>query len=382
MKIIIACDSFKGSLSSYQVAEHIKKSAIKVFPNCKFEVIIMADGGEGTVNAMISSIGGHIETVNVMNPLHEDIKADYGILKDNSAIIEMAAASGLPLVEKNKDIYRASTYGTGQLIKAALDYGCHSIYIGIGGSATNDGGIGMANAVGVKFLDKNRNEVPNEAYSLPLIEYIDISHLDPRIHDTKIIVMCDVDNPLCGKDGASAVYGPQKGATPEKVIYLDKGLEKFASVCKKTGLKDAKDIPGAGAAGGLGFGLMTFLNAQLLPGIDVVLEANHFKDKLENIDLVITGEGRIDYQSIHGKVPTGVAKIGKQKNKPVIAIVGCIGENASLVYNYGIDSMESCVYTPCTLEEALNHAGENVENATERILRSIQIGTNMKNCSH
>ncbi|MEG0592073.1 MAG: glycerate kinase [Coprobacillus sp.] len=374
MKIIIASDSFKGSLSSYEVANHIKMGASKVFPHCEFEVINMADGGEGTVEAMISSIGGHIETVVVKNPLHQDINASYGVLDNNSAIIEMAAASGLPLVENNKDIYNSSTYGTGQLIKEALDYGCKTIYIGIGGSATNDGGIGMANALGIRFLDKDKNELPCIAYSLPFIEYIDMSHLDKRIQDTKIVVMCDVDNPLCGINGASAVYGPQKGATPNNITYLDNGLEKLANVCISCGLKDNKDIQGAGAAGGLGFGLMTFLNAKLLPGIDVVLEANHFIDKLDDVDLVITGEGKIDYQSIHGKVPTGVAKIAKKKEKPVIAIVGCIGENASLVYDYGVDSIESCVYKPCTLEEALSDAGDNVEKATERILRSIQIG--------
>lgn len=374
MKIIIACDSFKGSLSSYEVANHIKKAAIKVFDNSDFEMIVMADGGEGTVDAMVSSIGGHINSVTVKNPLNQDINASYGILSDNSAIIEMAAASGLPLVENKKDIYKSSTYGTGQLIKAALNDGCQTIYIGIGGSATNDGGIGMANALGIRFLDKNKKEMPIIAYSLPYIKYIDMSQLDPRIQNTNIIVMCDVDNPLCGKNGASPIYGPQKGATVDQIDYLDKGLENLAEVCKQAGLKDAKNIQGAGAAGGLGFGLMTFLNAKLSSGIDVVLDANHFIDKLEAADLIITGEGRIDSQSIHGKVPIGVARIAKQKNKPTIAIVGCIGDGASLVYDYGIDSIESCVYAPCTLEDALIHAGQNVEDATERILRAVQIG--------
>lgn len=374
MKIMIACDSFKGSLSSYEVASHIKIGAMRVFDNIDFEVTIMADGGEGTVDAMISSVGGHVESITVKNPLNQDIEAKYGILNNKSAIIEMAAASGLPLVEENKDIYHSSTYGTGQLIKAALDYGCQNIYIGIGGSATNDGGIGMASALGIKFLDKDKNEVPIVAYSLPIIKFIDMSHLDVRIKNTNIIVMCDVDNPLCGDNGASAIYGPQKGATIDQIDYLDKGLENLAMVCKDAGLSDIKNLPGAGAAGGLGFGLMTFLNAKLASGIDVVLEANQFIDKLENTDLVITGEGRIDSQSIHGKVPIGVAKIAKQKNKPVIAIVGCIGNGASLIYDYGIDSIESCVYAPCTLEDALSHASENVENATERILRAIQIG--------
>ncbi|MEG0367845.1 MAG: glycerate kinase, partial [Coprobacillus sp.] len=304
MKIIIASDSFKGSLSSLEVAQHIQKGALKVFKDATFDIIEMADGGEGTVSAMISSIGGEMKTIDVLDPLHRHIKAEFGILKDGSAIIEMAAASGLPLVSHQKDIYKSSTYGTGQLIKAALDYGCQNIYIGIGGSATNDGGIGMAHALGVKFYDQNHHELDCLAYSLPMIRSIDISQLDQRIHNTHITVMCDVDNPLCGHNGASAIYGPQKGATPSQVEYLDQGLANLAKVCADMQLKDAKDIAGAGAAGGLGFGLMTFLNAQLSSGIDVVLQANHFESKLKDATLIITGEGRIDSQSIRGKVPT------------------------------------------------------------------------------
>ena len=352
MKIIIASDSYKGSLSSLEVAKHIQVGAKKVFQDATFETIAMADGGEGTVDAMISSIGGEIKTVTVKDPLQRDIQASFGILKDSSAIIEMAAASGLPLVGQDKDIYKASTYGTGQLIQAALDNGCRTIYIGIGGSATNDGGIGMAKALGVQFLDQNNQEIPCDAYSLSKIYSIDMTQLDSRLKDTNIIVMCDVDNPLCGEKGASAIYGPQKGATLEQVQYLDQGLDNLASVCMKTGLKNAKNVPGAGAAGGLGFGLMTFLNATLAAGIDVVLKANHFEEKLNDASLVITGEGRIDYQSIHGKVPTGVGQFAKKKNIPTIAIVGCIGKDATLVYDYGVDTIESCVYAPCQLEEA------------------------------
>lgn len=377
MNIIIACDSFKGSLSSLQVANNIKIGALKVFPSATFKTIAMADGGEGTVDAMLASIDGVHRTITVKDPLFQDIQASYGIFHDGRAIIEMAAASGLPLVEGKKDIYKASTYGTGQLIKDALDKGCKTIYIGIGGSATNDGGIGMAGALGVKFLDKDKKEVPLIAHSLPFIDSIDMSQLDPRIKDTTIIVMCDVNNPLCGENGASAVYGPQKGASKEQIVYLDNGLKNLANIVKKSGLKEASEYPGAGAAGGLGFGLVTFLNARLASGIDVVLKANHFEEMLEYANIIITGEGRIDNQSIQGKVPTGVAKVAKQKNKPTLAIVGCIGKDAELVYNYGIDTIESCVYAPCTIKEALDHAASNVQKATERVLRAIKIGTEL-----
>lgn len=377
MNIIIACDSFKGSLSSLEVANNIKIGALKVFPSATFKTIAMADGGEGTVDAMLSSIEGTKRTITVKDPLMQDVEASYGIFHDGRAIIEMAAASGLPLVEGKKDIYKANTYGTGQLIEDAMDKGCKTIYIGIGGSATNDGGIGMASALGVRFLDKNQDVVPLEAYSLQDIASIDMSHLDPRIKDTNIIVMCDVDNPLCGKLGASAIYGPQKGATAKQIEYLDKGLQNLARVVKNSGLEDSSNYPGAGAAGGLGFGLVTFLNATLSSGIDVVLKANRFDEMLEYADIVITGEGRIDYQSVHGKVPTGVAKMAKEKNKPTIAIVGCIGNKAELVYEYGINTIESCVYAPCTLNEALHNAANNVQSATQRVLRAIKVGTTL-----
>lgn len=374
MNIIIACDSFKGSLSSLEVANNIKIGALKVFPSATFKTIAMADGGEGTVDAMLSNIKGIKRTITVKDPLMQDVEASYGLFDDGSAIIEMAAASGLPLIEGRSDVYKANTYGTGQLIQDAMDKGCKTIYIGIGGSATNDGGIGMAHALGVRFLDKDQKVVPFEAHSLKDIDSIDISHLDHRIKNTNIIVMCDVDNPLCGKLGASAIYGPQKGATQKQIEYLDKGLENLAKVVKNSGLVDASTYPGAGAAGGLGFALVTFLNATLLSGIEVVLKANHFDEMLDYTDIVITGEGCLDYQSVHGKVPTGVAKIAKEKNKPTIAIVGCIGNNAELVYEYGISTIESCVYAPCTLPEALNNAKSNVQSATQRVLRAIKVG--------
>lgn len=377
MNILVACDSFKGSLSSIEVAENIKKGILSLLPDANVDMMSIADGGEGTMESLLLNNGGKIHIEKVKDPLFFDVDAEYGILSDGSAIIEMAKASGLPLVIK-KDIYKANTYGTGQLIKAALDHGCKTIYIGIGGSATNDGGMGMADALGIEFLNDEGIPLPPVARSLPQIRSINMDRLDPRIKDTEIIVMCDVDNPLCGPSGASAVYGPQKGASKAQIQYLDQGLENLANVVKETGLVDARDMPGAGAAGGLGFGLVTFLNARLERGIDVILKANAFEEKLDNYDLIITGEGRIDFQSIHGKVPTGISKLAKKHQKPVVAIVGSIGKNAKLVYDYGISTIESCVYAPCELEEALAHASENVENAANRLMRAILLGMSMK----
>lgn len=376
MNIIIASDSFKGSLTTSEVAHHIKEGVMRVYPNAHFEVIPMADGGEGTVEAMISNLGGHIEYVNVCGPLQNKVKAYIGILNDGKAIIEMAAASGLPLV-KDKDIMNSTTYGTGQLIKKALDMNCKHIYIGIGGSATNDGGVGMAQALGVSFKNKEGNEIALGAKEIADITHIDMSNLDPRIHDIEITIMSDVNNPLCGKQGASTVFGPQKGASNKQIEILDSSLSHLADECVKAGFNDVRNLAGAGAAGGLGFALVTFLNANMHSGIESVLEAANFTNKLDWADLVITGEGRIDEQSIMGKVPSGIAKYATKKDVPVAAVVGCIGKNARIVYEHGISAIESCIYAPSTLEEAMKNAAENVEDAAERLMRMIAIGIAM-----
>lgn len=377
MNIIIASDSFKGSLTTNEVALHIKEGVKRVYPNAHFEIIPMADGGEGTVEAMIANLGGHIEYVDVCGPLQENVKAHVGILDNGKAIIEMAAASGLPLV-KNKDIMSATTYGTGQLIKKALDMECKHIYIGIGGSATNDGGIGMAQALGVSFKNQQGNEIALGAKEIAEIAQIDISQLDPRIHNVEISIMSDVNNPLCGEQGASAIFAPQKGASIEQISLLDKSLAHLADECVKAGFNDVRNMPGAGAAGGLGFALVTFLNANMHSGIEAVLEAANFYQKLDNADLVITGEGRIDEQSIMGKVPSGIAKYAVKKDVPVAAIVGCIGKNAHIVFQHGINAIESCVYAPISLDEAMKNAAKNVEDAAERMMRMIAIGIAMK----
>ena len=281
MKIMIASDSYKGSLSSLEVANNIKKGVLEVFPD-----------REGTVEALMDSLNGTYQKIECYNPLYEHVQASYGIFHDDCAIIEMASASGLPLV-KEKKIREANTFGTGQLILDALNKGCRTIYIGIGGSATNDGGIGMANALGIRFYDHNHHELKPIPQNLPYIDSIDCTHLDSRIQDTKIIVMCDVDNPLCGINGASYISGPQKGANQDDITYLDNGLQNLVAACQKAHLQNYANIPGSGAAGGLGFGLMTFLNAKLQSGIQTVLDIVHFDDLVKDCQLVITGESSI-----------------------------------------------------------------------------------------
>lgn len=375
MNIIIASDSYKGSLSTSEVADHIRTGVKRVFPDAGFQLIPMADGGEGTVDAMVSSLGGHYETIMVTGPMGTPVEARFGILKNNKAVLEMAMASGLPLVPANqRNILKATTYGTGEMLKKAMDLGCRQIYIGIGGSATNDGGIGMAQALGVHFLDEDGKEVGFGGGAVSSIKTIDMKDLDPRLKETAIIVMSDVDNPLCGSKGASVVYGPQKGADPQQIQYLDQSLSHLADVCVSCGLPDLRNMPGAGAAGGLGMGLAAFTGAALCSGIEAVLDASNFEDKLKWADLVITGEGRIDEQSVYGKVPTGISKYAAVHQVPVIAVVGCIGNGAEAVFQYGIDTIESCVYAPGTLDDALANAAANVENAAERVMRAVAVG--------
>ncbi|MGQ9608930.1 MAG: glycerate kinase family protein [bacterium] len=376
MKIIIAPDSFKGSLSALEVGNAIKEGILRVIPEANIEIIPMADGGEGTVDALVAATGGRIIIEEVNDPLMRKIKAKYGILGDGiTAVIEMAAASGLPLVkleERNPMI--TTTYGTGELIKSALDKGCKKFIIGIGGSATVDGGAGVAQALGVRLLDKYGVDIGLGGGGLEALEKIDISGIDPRIKETETIVACDVDNPLVGPRGGPAVYGPQKGATPEMVKKLDKFLDKYADIIKRDLGLDIKDVPGAGAAGGLGAGLMAFMKAKLRSGIEIVIEASSFEEHLKEVDLVITGEGKIDQQTIYGKTPIGVAKTAKKYGLPVIAISGSIGEGADAVYNNGIDALMSIISYPMSLDEAMDNAFKLISDAAERTIRLIMIG--------
>jgi glycerate kinase len=375
MKIIIAPDSFKGSNTSIMVANTIERGIRKVFPDAEVVKIPIADGGEGTVEALVLGAGGTFREVDVKGPLGETIKAIYGILDNGTAVIEMASASGLPLVPENlRNPLVSTTYGTGELIKAAMNEGCKRIVIGIGGSATNDGGIGMAQALGASFKDSEGRELGFGGGELDKLDTIDISGIDSRLKDVEFVVACDVSNPLCGERGASAVYGPQKGATPEMVEQLDGNLRHYAEKIKTQLGMDIVDTPGAGAAGGLGAGLIVFCGASLKSGIETVLDVVEIDKHLPTADFVITGEGKIDSQSIYGKVPVGVGQRVKKYNKPVLAIVGDIGQGAQAVYEYGVDGIMSTVNKAMPLSEAMGRSAELLEDATERVMRIVKIG--------
>ena len=380
MKIVIAPDSFKGSLSAKDVAENIKIGVLRVYKDIDIQCVPMADGGEGTVQSLVDATGGKILSARVKGPLLEEVDAFYGILGDGkTAVIEMAAASGLPLVADNqRNPMITTTYGTGELIKHALDMDCSEIIIGIGGSATNDGGFGMAKALGVKFLDQEGLDIGHGGGSLSKLYKIDISEMDKRIKDCKITVACDVDNPLCGPRGATYIFGPQKGAQGEMLEILDKNLEHYAKIIKSTLNIDIKDSPGAGAAGGLGGGLMAFMDVKLQKGIDIVIETVKLDEYMKGADLVITGEGMIDYQTQYGKTPYGVAKAAKKYNIPVVALVGQIGKNANVLYDMGIDSIFSLVDGPMSLENAITKSADLLQDAAERIIRLYKIARQIK----
>ena len=375
MKMLLASDSYKGSLTTMQVAEQIKKGVRKVFPEAEFMCVPVADGGEGTVETMVTHLGGEYRTVKVTAPDGSKIDARYGILKNGIAVIEMAAASGLPVIPKEKrNVMTATTYGTGEMIKAALAEECEQIYIGVGGSATNDGGVGMAQALGYSFLDRNGKEVGFGGGELEKIEKIDSSGADPRLKKKKIVVMSDVVNPLCGKSGAAAIYGPQKGASPKQVEELDRGLKHLANLIREQMGINLEELPGAGAAGGLGAGLVAFAGAEIRSGIKTVLELANFREKLDWADLVITGEGKIDSQSVLGKVISGISQMAKEKNIPVIAVSGAIEYGAEVIYDKGVSTMEAAVCKTMQLDEAVRNADTLVENAVERVMRAVRIG--------
>jgi len=353
MKIVVAPDSFKGSLTAIEVSDAIEQGIREIFPKAEIVKIPMADGGDGTVQCLVNATGGEILKEKVTGPLGDEVLASYGILGDKkTAVIEMAEASGLTLVPENKrNPLITTTYGTGQLIKIALDQGCRKMIIGIGGSATNDGGAGMVQALGVKLLDKDEEELGFGGGELKKVFRIDTKYLDNRLSETKVLVASDVSNPLCGPKGASWIYGPQKGATPEIIEELDESLAHFAEIVKRDLNKDVKDIPGAGAAGGLGASLMAFLDAELRPGIDIVIEIVKLERAIKGADLVITGEGKIDSQTIYGKAPIGVAKIAKKYNVLMVAIAAIIDDDADIVHQYGINTLIKISEPPMSLSE-------------------------------
>ena len=353
MKLLFASDSFKGSLDCQQTIALLTEAANTVFGECEVSGVPVADGGEGTIDAVVEAENGEFISVNVHGPKMEEVEAKYGVFGDNKAIIEMAAASGLPMVPKEeRDPRYTTTFGTGELILDALERGYRDISIAIGGSATNDGGMGCARALGIRFLDENNNELEGFGKDLALVRKIDISNLDERIKETKITVMCDVTNPLCGKDGATWTFGRQKGASEEVQEELEAGMCNYRDVIKNQFGVDCDEISGAGAAGGLGAALKVFLNGEMKRGIETVLDLIHFNERLEGVDLVVTGEGRTDWQSCFGKVMQGVGERCKAKDIPVLGLSGSLGKNAMDICNHGINSLMTTVNAPMEIEEA------------------------------
>jgi len=381
MKFVLAPDSFKESMTALEVADSMERGLRRVFPDCEIVKVPMADGGEGTVRSLVDATEGKIITVEVMGPLHAPVNAEFGLLGDGeTAVIEMASASGIMHTTKeNRNPLFTTTYGTGELIKHALDLGVRKIIIGLGGSATNDGGQGMACALGVKFTDLNGNAVALGGGHLHKIANIDISELDPRVAKTDFIVACDVTNPLIGANGASAVFGPQKGATPEMIQTLDRNLEIYAEkITSHLGVSIAS-VPGSGAAGGLGAGLLAFASARLQSGIEIVINFTGLAEKIVGADVIFTGEGGIDQQTQFGKTPYGVAQTALKvsPNTPVIALAGAIGEGVESLYDKNFTAIFGILRRTCSLDQALKEGDSNIAFTTENIARLLALGTNI-----
>ncbi|OKQ02743.1 glycerate kinase [Haemophilus influenzae] len=373
MKFVIAPDSFKESLTALEVATAIETGFKRVFPDADYVKLPMADGGEGTVQSLVDATQGKLIECEVTAPLGDKVKSFFGLSGDGkTAIIEMAAASGLHLVppEKRNPLLTTS-YGTGELIKLALDLGVESFILGIGGSATNDGGVGMLQALGMQCLDSQDKPIGFGGAELANIVKIDVQQLDPRLQQVHIEVACDVNNPLCGECGASAIFGPQKGATPDMVKQLDAALSHFAEIAERDCGKQIRDQAGAGAAGGMGGGLLLLPSVQLKAGIQIVLERLHLIDYVKDADVVITGEGRIDAQSIMGKTPIGVARTAKQFNKPVIAIAGCLREDYDVVFDHGIDAVFPIIHQLGDLSDILKQGEQNLISTAQNVARVL-----------
>lgn len=379
MKIVIAPDSFKESLSAMAVANEIEAGFREIFPEAEYLKLPVADGGEGTVQAMIDASDGKLVGLEVTGPLGEPVSAFYGLMGDgHTAVIEMAAASGLELVAPSqRNPLLTTSYGTGQLILHALNAGARRFVLGVGGSATNDGGAGMLQALGGKLLDATGADLAAGGGALNMLDQIDLSELDARIKDSVFDVACDVSNPLVGPQGASAIFGPQKGATPEMVARLDDNLRHYAVIITRDVGQDVAEVPGAGAGGGIGAAMMVFLGGRLRPGSEIVTAAVGLDAAVADADLVITGEGRIDGQTIHGKTPVGVARVAQRHGKPVIAIAGSLAAGASVVHAHGIDAVFGAVSRPCTVEEALAAAAVNVRSAARNIAATLRLGASL-----
>lgn len=381
MKIIIAPDSFKESLTALEVAEAIETGFKRIFPHAEYVKVPMADGGEGTVQSLVDATQGELIQTEVTAPLGNKVMATWGLSGDKqTAIIEMAAASGLHLVPLNqRNPLLTTSFGTGELIRAALDFGVNKIILGIGGSATNDGGVGMLQALGIRCLDHQGQEICFGGKNLANIQQIDLSALDPRLQQVEIEVACDVTNPLCGDNGASAIFGPQKGANAEMVKQLDQALAHFAQQVKAQLDLNIRDQAGAGAAGGMGGGVLLLPKVRLKSGVNIVLDTVQLSDKLQDADLVITGEGRMDGQTAQGKTPVGVALAAKTANKPVIAIVGCLREDYEVVYDKGIDAVFPIIRQLDSLENTLKNGRENLISCAQNVARLYQLAQLNKN---
>lgn len=370
MKILIAIDSFKGSMTSMEAGNAAEKGIKRCMPDAEVKIMPVADGGEGTVHAVVSGLNGEMNSVTVKNPMGRDIVATYGTF-GKTAVIEMSAASGITLIDKSElNPLVTTSYGVGQMIADAIGKGYRDFIIGIGGSATNDGGTGMLSALGFEFFDKDGNHIPFGAQGLGKIVRICDENIIPEVSECTFNVACDVANPLCGEKGCSVIYGPQKGAKEKDIAIMDKGMKNYALVAGEKYKNADFNYPGAGAAGGMGFAFMTFLNGKLKSGIDLILEKTEIEKYIKDADLVITGEGKIDGQTVMGKVPVGVAKLAKKHNKPVVAFCGCATKDANVLNSYGIDGIFPILRTVCTEEDAMNtrNAMENLSNTAQQII--------------
>ncbi len=377
MKVVIAIDSFKGSLSTFQAGNAIKDGIKKVYSDSEVKVSPLADGGEGTVEAIIGAMNGRLESISVCGPLGDTVRADYGIIPESkTAIMEMASAAGITLIdaEKRNPLY-ATTYGVGEMIADAAKKGCREFIVGIGGSATNDGGTGMLAALGIEFLDKNGEPIKSGAQGLKDLAEIRTDKLMPEVKESHFCIACDVKNILCGESGCSAVYGPQKGADEKMIKDMDGWLKNYAALTKTVNPKADENYPGTGAAGGLGFAFLSYLNSELKSGIDIVIEATRLEEYVKDADIVVTGEGRLDGQSYMGKAPIGVAKLAKKYGKRVIAFSGCVTEDAVTCNDHGIDAFFPILREPCTLQDAMDtdNAYRNLKNTAEQVFRLIKV---------
>lgn len=376
MKVLIAIDSFKGSLSSMEAAAAIKEGILLASEKIDVNIRPLADGGEGTATALTMGMQGKTEAVTVTGPLGDPVSASYGILHKKTAIIEMASAAGITLVPyKKRNPLHTTTFGVGEMIADALQKGCRHFIIGIGGSATNDCGVGMLQALGFGFLDKNGNQIRFGAKGLEDLEFITTDHVLPELKECTFRIACDVSNPLCGEQGCSAIYGPQKGATSTMILQMDKWLAYYAALAREQFPHADAKYPGAGAAGGMGFAFLTFCNATLESGIKIILEETHLEKYIRDADVVITGEGRLDGQTVMGKAPIGVAKIAKKYEKPVLAFSGCVAKEAVACNAEGIDAFFPILRNVVSLDEAMHtdNAMTNMADTVEQVFRALQI---------